>query len=63
MSQENVEIVRRIFEAFNRRDIDAVVEWATANLVADRRAAGAARLALHTPACGVRCRVIGNPWR
>ena len=26
MSQENVEIVRRVFEAFNRRDIAAFLE-------------------------------------
>jgi ketosteroid isomerase-like protein len=31
MSQENVEIVRRVFNGFNERDADAVVElWATA---------------------------------
>ena len=27
MSQENVEIVRRVFDAFNRRDIDAFLEF------------------------------------
>jgi ketosteroid isomerase-like protein len=35
MSWENVEIVRRIIDAINRRDIDAVVESASADLVMD----------------------------
>ena len=35
MSQENVEIVRRILEAINRRDIHAVVESATQDFVMD----------------------------
>jgi ketosteroid isomerase-like protein len=35
MSRENVEIVRRIIDAINRRDIDAVVESASADLVMD----------------------------
>jgi ketosteroid isomerase-like protein len=63
MSEENVEMVRRIFDAINRRDIDAVVEPATADFVAERRAAGAVLLGVHPSACGARCRVIRNPWR
>jgi ketosteroid isomerase-like protein len=35
MSLENVEVVRRIIDAINRRDIDAVVEWVTDDFVAD----------------------------
>ncbi len=31
MSQENVEVVRRAVDAFNRRDADAIVEVATAD--------------------------------
>jgi len=63
MSRENGEIVQRIFEAFDRRDIDAVVESATADLLADRPSAGASLLGIRPPACGARCRVIGNPSR
>ena len=29
MSEENVEVVRRIIDAINRRDVDAVVESGT----------------------------------
>ncbi len=35
MSQENVEVVRRIIDAINRADIDAVVESATEDFVMD----------------------------
>jgi ketosteroid isomerase-like protein len=35
MSQENVEVVRRIIDAINRRDVDAVVEAATEDVVVD----------------------------
>ena len=35
MSQENVETVRQILKAINRRDIDAVVESATEDFVMD----------------------------
>jgi ketosteroid isomerase-like protein len=35
MSLENVEVVRRIIDAINRRDIDAVVERVTDDFVAD----------------------------
>jgi ketosteroid isomerase-like protein len=35
MSQENVEVVRRIIDAINRADIDAVVESATEDVVVD----------------------------
>ena len=35
MSQENVEVVRWIIDALNRRDLDAVVESATDDFVTD----------------------------
>jgi ketosteroid isomerase-like protein len=35
MSEENVEVVRRIIDAINRRDVDAVVESATDDFVTD----------------------------
>jgi ketosteroid isomerase-like protein len=35
MSQENVEVVRRILDAMNRRDVDAVVDSATEDVVMD----------------------------
>ena len=35
MSQENVESVRRAFEAFNRRDADALLEEADSGIVQD----------------------------
>ena len=35
MSRENVEVVRRIIDAINRRDVDAVVESATEDVVTD----------------------------
>jgi ketosteroid isomerase-like protein len=35
MSEENVEVVRRIIDAINRRDVDAVVESATEDFVTD----------------------------
>lgn len=35
MPQENVEVVRRIIDAINRADIDAVVESATEDFVMD----------------------------
>jgi ketosteroid isomerase-like protein len=35
MSEENVEVVRRIIDAINRRDVDAVVESGTEDFVMD----------------------------
>jgi hypothetical protein len=35
MPQENVEVVRRIIDAINRRGVDAVVESVTDDFVAD----------------------------
>ena len=35
MSDENVEVVRRIIDAINRRDVDAVVESTTDGVVTD----------------------------
>ena len=35
MSQENVEVVHRILDAMNRRDVDAVVESATEDVIMD----------------------------
>jgi ketosteroid isomerase-like protein len=35
MSEENVEVVRRIIDAINRRDVDAVVESTTDDVVTD----------------------------
>lgn len=35
MSDENVEVVRRIIDAINRRDVDAVVESTTDDVVTD----------------------------
>ena len=39
MSQENVEIVRAILEAFNRGDIAAVVRWVDPEIETESQAA------------------------
>jgi hypothetical protein len=35
MSEENVEVVRQIIDAINRREVDAVVESATEDFITD----------------------------